>query len=118
MYCAPTYACPTNLIPGDDALAENQLNFHGSREVRHTVIRVITAHLKADARSWQGLNPDFTGVVFDGGDFAGAEFSGGTVSFTRAQFSGGEVRFGSAEFSGDTVGFNTALFKRRHGRLQ
>ena len=53
---------------------------------RHTVIRVITAHLKADAAvSWLGLNPDFTGVVF----------------------SGGEVRCGSAEFSGGTVGFGS-----------
>jgi hypothetical protein len=36
--------------------------------IRHTVIRVITAHLRNGAAvSWQGLNFDFTGVVFDGG---------------------------------------------------
>jgi ClpP class serine protease len=35
--------------PGEDALPEKRLDFHGSREVRHTVIRVITAHLRADA---------------------------------------------------------------------
>jgi len=48
--------------------------------VRHTVIRVITAHLKHGATvSWERLNFDFTGVVFDGGDFRDAEFSGGTA---------------------------------------
>jgi Pentapeptide repeats (9 copies) len=36
---------------------------------------------------------DFTGVVFDGGDFDGAQFSGGTVNFGGAQFSGGTVDF-------------------------
>jgi hypothetical protein len=30
---------------------------------------------------WQGLDLDFTGVVFDGGDFTGAEFSSGRVRF-------------------------------------
>src|SRR6185437_10841392 len=86
--------------PGDDAPAEKQLDFHGSREVRLTVIRVITAHLKDDAAvSWQGLNLDFTGAVFDGGDFDLLGFSGGTVSFTGAEFSG-EVGFNGAEFSG------------------
>src|SRR5690348_16727226 len=64
--------------PGQDAPGPEQLAFRASREVRHTVIRVITAHLKEDAAvSWQGLNFDFTGVVFDGGDFRSAGFSGG-----------------------------------------
>ena len=78
--------------PGEDAPGPERLAFRASREVRHTVIRVITAHLKDDAAvSWQGLNFDFTGVVFDGGDFSGARFSGGTVSFAGAEFSGGAV---------------------------
>src|ERR1035437_7407145 len=56
--------------PGDDAPAQERLASRGGREVRHTVIRVITAHLRANApMSWQGLNFDFTGVIFDGGDF-------------------------------------------------
>jgi Pentapeptide repeats (9 copies) len=60
----------------------------------HTVIRAITAHLqKKVATSWQGLDFDFTGVVFDGGDFNGARFSGGTVNFHGARFSGGTVDF-------------------------
>jgi uncharacterized protein YjbI with pentapeptide repeats len=97
--------------PGNGAPAHERLSFGASREVRHTVIRVITAHLRADAGvSWQGLNFDFTGVVFDGGDFSRAEFSDGEVSFGRAEFSGGEVSFERAEFSGSTVIFVGAEF--------
>lgn len=109
--------------PGDDAPAAGRLSFRGNREVRHTVIRVITAHLRKDARvSWQGRDLDFTGVVFDGGDFSGAlfsggevgfgsaQFSGGTVYFTRTQFSGGNVYFGDAQFSGGKVYFGDAQF--------
>ena len=88
-----------------------RLAFQASREVRHTVIRVITAHLNGAAPvSWRGRNFDFTGVVFDGGSFADAVFSGGTVSFDRAQFSGGTVFFNRAVFSGGTVFFDRAVF--------
>jgi hypothetical protein len=96
---------------GQNALGPERLAFRASREVRHTVIRVITAHLRADAVvSWQGLNFDFTGVVFDGGDFDSAQFSGGTVSFHGAEFSGGAVHFGRAVFSGGAVDFGGAVF--------
>src|SRR5215475_3716141 len=92
--------------PGGDAPAEKRLAFQASREVRHTVIRVITAHLNGTAPvSWCGLNFDFAGAVFDGGDFSGAKFTGGTVNFVGAEFSGGTVSFGGAEFSGGTVKF-------------
>ncbi|MBT8226362.1 MAG: hypothetical protein HKP61_01950 [Dactylosporangium sp.] len=87
------------------------------RQVRHTVVRIIAAHLREDAETnWQGRAFDFTGSVFDGGDFNcivcgpntklafhGAEFSGGTVDFGRATFSSGTVAFGRAEFSSGTV---------------
>jgi hypothetical protein len=101
--------------PGDEAPGPERLAFRASREVRHTVIRVITAHLREGAAmSWQGLDLDFTGVVFDGGDFGGAVFSGGTVSFDSAVFAGepsGEwLSFGGAEFSGGTVSFHAARF--------
>ena|SRR5215472_508190 len=76
--------------PGLDAPAEKRLAFQASREVRRTVIRVIAAHLNGTAPvSWCGLNFDFAGAVFDGGDFSGAKFSGGTANFTGAEFSGG-----------------------------
>jgi uncharacterized protein YjbI with pentapeptide repeats len=97
--------------PGDDVTGEMQLAFRASREVRHTVIRVIAAHLQvAAAVSWRGLNFDFTGTQFDGGDFTGAVFSGGTVDFSRATFSGGTVDFSRATFSGAMVGFGDANF--------
>jgi Pentapeptide repeats (9 copies) len=107
--------------PGQDINEPQQLAFQAIREVRHTVIRVITAHLREDAAvSWQGLNFDFTGAVFDGAYFNDAKFSGGTVYFgdtefsgdtvyfRRAKFSGGTVDFGDAQFSGGTVDFSDA----------
>jgi uncharacterized protein YjbI with pentapeptide repeats len=88
-----------------------RLAFVADREVRLTVIRVIAAHLKGDAKpSWQGLNFDFTGVVFDGGDFSYAKFSGGQVSFNQAKFIDGWFYFGGAEFSGGKVDFSGAQF--------
>ena len=97
--------------PGDDASVEKRLAFQASREVRHTVIRVITAHLNGTAPvSWCGLNFDFAGAVFDGGDFSGAKLAGGTVNFSNAEFSGGTVTFAGAELSGGTVTFAGARF--------
>jgi len=102
---------PGEDAPGEDGPIEKRLAFQASREVRHTVIRVITNHLNGTAPvSWRGLNFDFTGVVFDGGTFTRAEFSGGTVDFTFAGFSGGTVGFGGAEFSAGTVDFGSAGF--------
>jgi uncharacterized protein YjbI with pentapeptide repeats len=96
--------------PGQEAPEPERLAFAASREIRHTVIQVITAHLKADAAvSWQGLNFDFTGVVFDGGDFTGAVFSGGTVSFGHAHFVG-TVSFHEVVFSASDVSFADAVF--------
>ena len=110
--------------PGDKASEPERLAFRTSFEVRRTVIRVITAHLRDHApKSWQGLNFDFTGAVFDGGDFSFCEFSGGTVSYWHAEFpgglvilfdganfSGGEVDFTGAKFSGGEVSFDGAKF--------
>jgi len=95
--------------PGQDSPEPQRLDFRASREVRHTVIRVITSHLTRDtAVSWQGLNFDFTGVVFDGGDFSRAEFSGGRVSFNLAEFSGGVIRFRGTKFTDSEVSFSEA----------
>jgi hypothetical protein len=97
--------------PGQDAPEQQRLAFQANREVRHTLIRVITAHLRKGATvSWQGLFFDFNGVIFDGGDFRGAEFSGGFAVFDNAEFSGGTVRFNDAEFSGGEVYFGDAKF--------
>jgi hypothetical protein len=43
--------------------------------------------------TWQGLNSDFTGVVFDGGDFSASRLSSEIVLFTGAEPSGGMVSF-------------------------
>jgi uncharacterized protein YjbI with pentapeptide repeats len=111
MFSALTCACPTTPDPGDDADPAEQTAYRADREVRRSVIRVITAHLRYDAAaSWQGLNFDFTGVVFDGGDFAQARFSDGTVRFTGAVFSGAVVGFAFTEFSGARVVFDRAVF--------
>ena len=86
--------------PGEDAGVPERLAFRAGREVRHTVIRLITAHLEPFLSKvpWQGLNFDFTGVVFDGGDFGYAEFSGGTTRFDDAQFTG-QVSFTGLDLS-------------------
>jgi uncharacterized protein YjbI with pentapeptide repeats len=102
--------------PGTQASLDEQYAYRAGREVRHTIIRVITAHLQKDAAvSWQGLDFDFTGAVFDGGDFGGAVFSGGRVSFDRAEFprgfSGGPVSFARTKFArGSRVSFDGAMF--------
>ena len=97
--------------PGHDAPAPQQLAFQASREVRHTVIGVITAHLRKPAAiSWQGLNFNFRGAVFDGGNFSWAQFSGGEVRFGNSVFSGGTVFFTGAQFSGATVFFTGVQF--------
>ena len=80
--------------PGGEAALADRAAYRANREVRHTIIRLIGAHLREGAlASWQGLNLDLTGVVFDGGDFRGAEFTGGEVRFDWAQFTGGTVDF-------------------------
>jgi hypothetical protein len=77
---------PYDPDPGKAAAPAARAAYLADREVRYTVIRVITAHLSAKATvPWWGLNFNFAGVVFDGGDFSFAEFSGGTVDFYQAE---------------------------------
>jgi uncharacterized protein YjbI with pentapeptide repeats len=102
---------PYERLSSEKDSVPEQLAFLASREVRGTVIRVITSHLQEDAAvSWEGLNFDFTGAIFDRSSFHGARFSGGTVHFAYAQFSSGTVNFYEAEFSGATVHFTGARF--------
>lgn len=85
---------------------------HGEREVRLTIIRNIRDHLQHPdtENSWCGLNFDFTGATFDGGDLSGSTFSGGTISFNGSTFSRGTVRFNGSTFSGGTVSFSRSNF--------
>lgn len=96
--------------PGEDAPTPERSRFQANREVRQTVIRILAAHLQGDATvSWQGLNLDFTGIVFDEADFSGAIFSDGKVSFKNAEFTG-NIDFLNAEFCGADVTFEAARF--------
>ncbi|MFF3327178.1 pentapeptide repeat-containing protein [Streptomyces sp. NPDC002889] len=108
-YLRLPYTAEADLPSGD---ADARHAYLAVREVRHTVIRLIRDHLRLapeHPHTWQGHDLDFTGVLFDGGDFSGAAFSGGTVVFSSAAFSG-TVRFDDAEFSGGTVPFRFAEF--------
>ncbi|GAB3879795.1 pentapeptide repeat-containing protein [Kibdelosporangium lantanae] len=86
------------------------------RIVRHTIIRVIAAHLQADAEpSWHGRDFDFTRVVFDGGNMTGAVFAApGRVSFQKAQFMS-HFGFNYTVFDTSYASFNGASV--HHGRL-
>jgi uncharacterized protein YjbI with pentapeptide repeats len=102
---------PYEVDPGLGSPGPQRLAFQADREVRHTLIRVIAAHLSEGASvPWQGLDLDFTGVVFDGGDFRGAEFTGGVISFRNTVFSSGDVYFSGVHFSGGEVDFSYAEF--------
>jgi uncharacterized protein YjbI with pentapeptide repeats len=127
---------PYATYPGSNALVKERLEFQSNREVRLTLIRIITEHLR-DRKSlegqgigkqvasepWRDKNFNFNGVVFDGGTFSDAKFSDGKfdfghtkfsagdkVSFNRAEFSGGTVRFHEAVFSGGRISFDGAKF--------
>ena len=84
----------------------------GEREVRLTIIRIIRDHLQDPSAptTWCGRDLDFTNAMFDGGDFTGAKFTGGKVSFDGAKFTGGVVSFDTAEFTGGDVSFAGAEF--------
>lgn len=94
----------------------------GEREVRQTIVSVIRSHLQEPgaATAWCLHDFNFTGAVFDGGNFAtshfrgatsffGATFSGGTLSFRSATF-GGILSFRGATFSGSRVDFERSTF--------
>lgn len=95
----------------------------GEREVRISITRVIRDHLRIDAATaWFGHSFDFTGAVFDGGDFSqilvrdlmdfrGAAFTGGVVDFRDATFGGGRVDLRGARFARGTLDLRRAGFR-------
>jgi uncharacterized protein YjbI with pentapeptide repeats len=108
--CAYIRASPRQGVAGPGHAADQPAAGRG-HPLRQAVLDAIAAHLRADAPvSWQGLDLDFSGVVFDGADFEHAVFSGGVVSFEHAVFSGGVVSFEHAVFSGGVVSFEHATF--------
>jgi hypothetical protein len=93
------------------------------RQVRQTIVRVITAHLQKDAETnWSHHDFDFTGVLFENASFSrarfsgyltrffGATFGGEGTSFMGATFSGRIATFAEATFSGDLTSFDFATF--------
>ncbi|WP_226759140.1 hypothetical protein [Arthrobacter sp. SO3] len=81
------------------------------KEVRQTVLRIITAHLQLEAReSWSACDFDFTGVYFEDADFFHAIFRGGTTSFARASLAGKESSFENTTFDSGFTDFSDATF--------
>ncbi|MGA5032330.1 pentapeptide repeat-containing protein [Streptomyces cellulosae] len=108
------YTAEADIPSGDEKVRHDYLAL---REVRHTVIRLIRDHLRLpgnDPHSWQGVDLDFTGVVFDGGDFSDAHFRNCTVSFDQATFASGRVNFEDMHMSGSRVTFSAARFIGAH----
>ncbi|MET8631074.1 hypothetical protein ABZW30_46600 [Kitasatospora sp. NPDC004669] len=107
---------PYSPQPDDTAPAEERLNWQANREVRRTVVRTIGDHQQVtqapSTTSWDGHDYDFTGTVFDSGDFSSARFTG-EVRFKDTKFTGGRVSFRGAEFSeGSKVTFYRAEFTK------
>lgn len=86
------------------------------REVRLTIVSIIRDHLR-DPKSrttWCGYDLNFCGVIFDGGSFVAAHFTGGDIQFSGAKFVSDRVSFFRAVFSGGTVYFHKAQFLGGH----
>jgi uncharacterized protein YjbI with pentapeptide repeats len=93
---------------------EEELRFQyrqNDKEVRQTIVRVITAHLQEKATtSWSSNDFDFTGAHLEAPNFDGAFFSGEYTSFYGATFSGQNTAFDGASFSGENTWFDGASF--------
>ncbi|PSL57128.1 hypothetical protein B0I31_102105 [Saccharothrix carnea] len=84
----------------------------GEREVRLSIIRVLSDHLQPQSSpSWIGYDLDFTGAVFDGGDFTSCHFSDCRLDFTNTKFVAGQTLFHSAKFTNVHLEFENATFQ-------
>ena len=81
---------------------ELKQEFESTREVRHTILRIIGSRLREETR-WRGKDYNFSQVVFDGGNFSGARFTGGRVNFRGATFADGHVNLTDTRFTGAHV---------------
>jgi hypothetical protein len=82
------------------------------REVRETIVRVLTRRLQRSAdTSWSASDFDLTGVLFEDAWFAGARFSGRHAWFDGAVFTGPNTSFEDAEFNAEVVSFDGASFE-------
>jgi hypothetical protein len=82
-------------------------------ELRKTIVRVITRHLRSNAdTSWSANDFDFTDVLFELAPFAGTRFRGRYVSFDGATFGdNGDTEFDGAVFGSDSATFDGAKFE-------
>lgn len=112
------------------------------KEIRHTIIRIIADHLKANSSTnWSEFDFDFTGTTFDGGSFNGSIFKGralfigatftgagfsfrkvdfmnANVSFAESRFTHGDVDFSNATFNGGKIDFSGAEFAGGTAKFQ
>jgi hypothetical protein len=81
------------------------------REVRNTIVRVITRHVQAKAdTSWSANDFDFSGVLFESAAFDGTTFGGRYVLFDGATFTAEDTSFDGATFNAEDVSFIGAEF--------
>jgi uncharacterized protein YjbI with pentapeptide repeats len=86
------------------------LEYASFREVRHSILRVVSNRLSDADSPWQGHSFDFTGAVFDGGHFRRMDLTSGHLNFNEARFNGGEVDFRYSRLGRATVSFRRASF--------
>ncbi len=107
---------PRQPEPDHEAPATHSRDHAADREICQTIIRIIAAHLQPDDerspahQDWRGHDLDLTGATLDNATFNGAQFTDGTVSFTRARFTGDIADFNFTQFTGATVYFSLAQF--------
>jgi hypothetical protein len=110
---------PYAFVPDDSDPAARQ-DYLAAREVRHTVLRVISEHLPwpdADEErrriSWQGYRFSFDGAVFDGGAMSFCDFTDTRLSFRGCRFVGGGLDMSGSLFGRDAaLSFERAEFEQ------
>jgi hypothetical protein len=83
------------------------------KEVRQTIVRVITSHLQRRAQeSWSDCDFDFRGAVLEDADFGEAIFGGTWTKFDNSQFVGQKTSFSLAKCKRH-ASFDGAVFSSR-----
>jgi hypothetical protein len=95
-----------------NATVVEQFTFRqNEREVRDTIVRLITTHLQPEAKtSWSQHSFDFTHSTFEDARFTRAVFAGPRTTFTGAAFLGTVADFSKTLLSGADVSFASATF--------
>lgn len=88
---------------------DRMLEFLSFREVRHTIIRVISDRLGRET-PWRTCYFDFTGVTFDGGSFKDSDFSKGRVRFENNTFIRDRMSFHDVKFPEGKAEFQRCTF--------